>query len=67
MTAISRPRRILAAIIILATAGFQVVGLARYTHRLPDDWVGLSLYAATIVGLLVVAGLIATGRKNCEG
>ena len=36
---------------ICASAGFvvQAVGLARYVGRLPDDWVAVGLYSATLV------------------
>ena len=33
----------------------QAVGLARYAGRLPDDWVGIGLYAATLFFFAVAA------------
>lgn len=33
----------------------QVVGLIRYVGRLPDDWVGIGLYAASIVAFALGA------------
>jgi hypothetical protein len=44
----------------------QVVGLVRYSNRLPDDWLGVTLYAVTIVGLLAVAGMLAFGQRGPE-
>ena len=42
---------------ICASAGFavQAVGLARYVARLPDDWVGIGLYSATLVAFALAA------------
>ena len=31
------------------------IGLIRYLSRLPDDWVGIGLYIAVIVGFTVAA------------
>ncbi|HEY88084.1 MAG TPA: hypothetical protein G4O06_08755 [Dehalococcoidia bacterium] len=46
----------------------QVVGLARYISRLPDDWVGIGLYIATIIGFLL-AGMgftIQWRQEKCK-
>jgi hypothetical protein len=43
----------------------QVVGLARYVDRMPDDWVGIGLYIATIIGFLFAgAGFSIQWRKE---
>lgn len=36
-------------------AVLQAVGLARYVGRLPDDWVGIGLYIAALVGFAIAA------------
>lgn len=33
----------------------QVIGLLRYVNRLPDDWIGITLYIVTIVAFALVA------------
>ena len=33
----------------------QAIGLARYVDRLPDDWVGVGLYSAALVGFAIAA------------
>jgi len=33
----------------------QAIALARYVGRLPDDWVGIGLYSAALVGFVVAA------------
>ncbi len=40
-----------------ASAGFvvQAIGLARYVGRLPDDWVAVGLYSATLVAFAIAA------------
>jgi hypothetical protein len=55
-------RSVLALIILNLAAGIEVVDRVRYSTRLPDHWLGLEMNAATIVGLLTVAGLVAGGR-----
>jgi undecaprenyl pyrophosphate phosphatase UppP len=57
---------VLAIVIMLAATMCQVVGLVRYSNRLPDDWLGVTLYAVTIVGLLAVAGMLAFGQRGPE-
>lgn len=44
----------LAAAAVLACI-FQVIGLVRYVSRLPDDWVGITLYAVSIAAFALVA------------
>jgi hypothetical protein len=42
----------------------QIIGLVRYVGRLPDDWVGIGLYIATIVAFAVAAfGFYAQAQK----
>lgn len=39
-----------------ALAGvLQLVGLVRYANRLPDDWVGITLYVITIVAFAIAS------------
>lgn len=33
----------------------QTVGLIRYVNRLPDDWVGITLYAITLIAFIAVS------------
>ena len=41
---------------LAAIAGlFQAAGLIRYVNRLPDDWIGISLYAITLVAFVLVS------------
>jgi hypothetical protein len=42
----------------------QIVGLVRYVARLPDDWVGIGLYATTIIALAIgAAGFYIRARQ----
>jgi len=34
---------------------FQTIGLIRYVNRLPDDWIGITLYAITLVAFVLVS------------
>ena len=34
---------------------FQIIGLVRYVNRLPDDWIGITLYAITLVAFVLVS------------
>ncbi|MFN2134122.1 MAG: hypothetical protein ACK2VD_26615 [Anaerolineae bacterium] len=45
----------IAAAISAAACIFQIIGLVRYVGRLPDDWIGIGLYAVTIVAFAVGA------------
>jgi len=43
----------------------QVVGLAHYVGRLPDDWAGVGLYSATLVAFAIgAAGFSIQWRKE---
>jgi len=33
----------------------QTVGLIRYINRLPDDWVGITLYTITLIAFIGVS------------
>ena len=33
----------------------QTVGLIRYVSRLPDDWVGITLYVVTLLAFIAVS------------
>ena len=55
----------LGAACLVVVSILQVVGLARYVNRLPDDWVGIGLYIATIVGFLLAGmGFSIQWRKE---
>jgi len=36
-------------------ATLQTVGLIRYIKRLPDDWIGIALYAITLLAFIAVS------------
>ena len=38
----------------LIGAVFLAIGLVRYLNRLPDDWVGITLYVINIVAFLII-------------
>ena len=43
----------------------QIVGLVRYVGRLPEDWIGIGLYAVTIAALAAGAlGFYVRWRKD---
>ena len=43
----------------------QIVGLIRHVSRLPEDWIGIGLYATTIAALAAGAlGFYARWRKD---
>lgn len=50
----------------LLGALLQTMGLVRYALRLPEDWVGLSLYAISIVAfaLLALVGFLRAYRTD---
>jgi len=51
----------------LTACVLQIMGLIRYLGRLPEDWVGISLYIATIVAFLTVAlGFFIQWRKRTK-
>jgi hypothetical protein len=33
----------------------QTVGLIRYINRLPEDWVGITIYAITLIAFIAVS------------
>ena len=46
---------------------FQMIGLIRYINRLPDDWIGITLYAITLVAFVLVSiGSFIQTRQNTE-
>jgi len=36
-------------------ATLQTVGLIRYVSRLPDDWIGITLYTITLIAFIAVS------------
>ena len=36
-------------------ATLQTVGLIRYVSRLPDDWVGITIYTITLIAFIAVS------------
>jgi len=45
-------------------AVLQTAGLIRYINRLPNDWVGISLYVVTILAFVgISAGAFIQARK----
>jgi hypothetical protein len=46
---------LIAAVCSTVACLLQVIGLIRYLSRLPDDWVGIGLYTATIVAFALGA------------
>ena len=52
----SKSTRLLIVAVCLAIAVIlQAIGLARYVGRFPDDWVGIGLYSAALVGFAIAA------------
>ena len=48
-------------------AAFQAIGLIRYIRRLPGDWIGIALYAITLIAfVLVSAGMFIQARGKAE-
>ncbi len=46
---------------------FQMIGLIRYINRLPDDWIGIALYAITLVAFVLVSiGSFIQARQKIE-
>ena len=43
------------ALLFAAACLFQIIGLIRYIHLLPDDWVGVLLYTLSVLGLGLAA------------
>jgi hypothetical protein len=43
----------------------QTIGLIRYINRLPEDWVGIMLYAITLLAFIAAsAGAFLEARKD---
>ena len=48
-------------------AVLQAIGLIRYLNRLPDDWIGITLYAVTLLAFILVSiGSFIQVRKKAE-
>lgn len=43
------------ALFFAAACLFQIIGLVRYIHLLPQDWVGVLLYTLSVLGLGLAA------------
>jgi len=43
---------------------FQIVSAVRYIIRLPNDWLGISLYLITIILFSIVLTLLFIKTKN---
>ena len=55
--------RILGWLAALA-ALLQAIGMIRYINRLPDDWVGITLYVITLLAFIVAsAGAFIQAHK----
>ncbi len=53
---ITKPKGLLiAAVCSVIACIFQIIGLVRYLARLPDDWIGITLYIVTIVAFTLGA------------
>ncbi len=48
-------RLLFVALCLTIACILQAIALARYVGRLPDDWVGIGLYSAALVGFAVAA------------
>ena len=46
---------LIVAVSAIVACVLQVIGLVRYLGRLPEDWVGIGLYSATIIAFAIVA------------
>ena len=62
----TKPKGLLIATVCSAIACLlQIILLLRYLDRLPDDWVGIGLYAAAIVAFAIGAiGFYIQWRKQ---
>lgn len=46
---------------------YQMIGLIRYINRLPGDWIGIALYAITLVAFVLVSiGSFIQARQKIE-
>jgi hypothetical protein len=52
----------------VVAATLQTVGLIRYIQRLPHDWIGITLYATTLIAFIAVSigSFIPAHRKDKE-
>ena len=66
---IEKSRRLLILAVAAAIACIlQVIGLVLYLCRLPNDWVGIGLYSATIIAFAVAAfGFFIQWRRQKSG
>ena len=66
MKKVKTKKLLILAIVAVLACILQVVGLLLYLNRLPDDWVGIGLYIATIVAFAIVAAgfFIQWKRQN---
>jgi len=50
----------------VVAAILQTVGLIRYIDRLPQDWVGITLYVVTLLAFIAVSigSFIQAGQKG---
>ena len=62
-TMIGSGKNFLISVIVLALI-FQIVGAVRYIMRLPNDWLGISLYLITIILFSIVLTLLFIKTKN---
>lgn len=62
-------RAFVGLVIMLVVLIGQVVGLVRYAHRLPSDWIGIGLYAASMVliGGVMLLLLVEYMRPTHQG
>lgn len=56
--------KIFISLILVFGLLFQIVGIIRYINRLPDDWLGIGLYLATIVAFSMAISLHFIRSKN---
>jgi len=63
----SRRFRLMGWLAIIA-ATLQTVGLIRYIQRLPDDWIGITLYTITLIAFVAVSigSFIQASQKDKE-
>jgi len=49
-------------------ATLQTVGLIRYIQRLPEDWVGITLYTITLIAFIAVSigSFVQASQKDNE-
>lgn len=64
MTETGDGRRVVLLTLMCVVVVFQTVAIVRYWQRLPQDWLGIGLYAATIV--LAGIGILVTSRQLGE-